>query len=105
MERIQVDPSKRAKVVQQYVLAVIFHATEGYRLHNSTQWLTIFHECDWYGIHCHYSVYHPYLKIELSELAPRSSGEIYLVDISGTTNPGATHKPDNPLNGIWNPIP
>ena len=27
------------------------------------------------------------------------------IGCSGTTNPGATRKPDNPLKGIQNPIP
>ena len=26
-------------------------------------------------------------------------------ECDGTTNPGGTEKPDNPLKGIWNPIP
>ena len=54
---------------------------EGNRWHTSTQWLTIFHELTFYDIHCHCSVSHAYFKIELSDLAPISSGAIHLVNI------------------------
>ena len=34
---------------------------------------------------------------------------IYIIHIliigAETSNPGVTQKPDNPLNGIWNPVP
>jgi hypothetical protein len=39
-------------VIQRFVLAVIFHTTNGGSWKNSTNWLTSSYHCDWYGVKC-----------------------------------------------------
>lgn len=39
-------------VIQRFVLAVIFHTTNGASWKNSTNWLSSSYHCDWYGVTC-----------------------------------------------------
>lgn len=55
---IHTDPKKTnagSQMVQRYVLATIYSATQGTGWVKKDQWLSAKHECDWFGVTCNFS--------------------------------------------------
>ena len=49
---LQIDPCTYPTVEQRYALATLYFGTEGAGWVDSTSWLSVAGECDWFGITC-----------------------------------------------------